>query len=267
MILTDDEIEFVTQLAIRAGKKAHAMQELTVSEKTGPNDRVTNADIELSEMIVAALSERFPGYVVVSEEDQNFPQPSFADRIWMVDPIDGTDNYIRTRSQYSVMVGLLVDGAPKFGFVYAPAKNVCYFGGPEFGAWRRVGDSIERIPSARDLASGKSRRLMMGSRDRKRHPWVESLENVQFVYSGSVGLKVAYILENHADMFIHLSGKLKAWDTAGPCAIALAGGLEAGTLEQDVLNFELPSVYHNSSIIIGRQGSLDWCRDHLNQPA
>ncbi len=264
MILTEDEIEFVVDLATRAGRKAHQMQNLTISEKTGPNDKVTNADIELSEMIVSAMAERFPGYVVISEEDQNFPQPSFVDRIWMVDPIDGTDNYIRTRTQYSVMLGLLIDGEPKFGFVYSPARDICYFGGPGYGAWKKTAEGTFQIPPVSEL--GTSRRLMMGSRDRKKNPWVEAINDVEFVYSGSVGLKVARILRGDADMFIHLSGKLKAWDTAGPCAIAMAGGLEAGTLETDKLQFELPSVYHKTSVIIGRKGSLDWCREHLTQP-
>ena len=74
------------------------------------------------------------------------------------------------------------------------------------------------------------------------------------------------ILHGEADMFIHLSAKLKIWDTAGPAAIAKAAGLEVSRLEEDGLPFDLSHVQHNSSVIIGRPGSVAWCRKYLRKP-
>ena len=267
MTLTDQDIEFVTQLSMEAGRMARDMRsDITIREKTGPTDMVTSADIALSGMIKDALSRRFPDDQVISEEDLTHYPDSQAARIWMVDPIDGTQSYIRTEKQYSVMIGLLEAMEPTFGFVFGPAEEVCYYGGPGFGAWKIEGDKRSRIGMSSELKPEGQRRLLMGSRDRRKNPWIEDIPDVEFVRSGSVGLKVARILENDADIFIHLSGKLKAWDTAGPTAIALGGGLVAGTLEEDTLPFETRTVKQKTSVIIGRRGCLEWCRDHLKQP-
>ena len=108
----------------------------------------------------------------------------------------------------------------------------------------------------------------MGFRDRKSNPWVNDLPQVEWVKSGSVGLKVGKIINDEADVFIHLSGRLKVWDTAGPVAIALGAGLEVGRLEGAGLDFPLPNVEHHSSVVIGRTGSISWARQHvINQAA
>lgn len=263
--LTDADILFVGELSKKAGRLAAEMREgVTISEKSGPQDKVTAADIELSRILTEALRERFSEDVIISEEDIHSTECGPQDRIWLIDPIDGTDNYIRNDGQYAVMIGLLVGMEPVFGWVYAPVPDQIYFGGPQTGAWTSRGmGPTEKITIAPELTRSSSIKIMMGFRDRKSHPWVSELTEVEWVKSGSVGLKVGKILDGHADMFIHLSGKLKVWDTAGPVAIALGAGLEVGRLDADGLGFPLPKVEHHCSVIIGRSGSLAWSREHL----
>ena len=263
--LTDADIQFVSDLTRKAGRLASEMREgVSISEKSGPQDKVTAADIELSRVITEALRERFSRDVVISEEDSQSTQCGPEDRIWLVDPIDGTDNYIRNDGQYAVMIGYLVGLKPVYGWVYAPVPDQFYFGGPQTGAWMSQGShSARKVSLAPELSGSGSIKIMMGFRDRKSHPWVNELSEVEFIKSGSVGLKVGKILEGYADMFIHLSGKLKVWDTAGPVAIALGAGLEVGRLDADGLSFPLPNVEHHCSVIIGRTGSLSWSREHL----
>jgi len=266
--LKDDEISFFLELVERAGQLALTMREtVDIKEKTGPNDRVTTADLELSRIIVEAISNQYPHDTVVSEEDSERGEIPTSGRVWMIDPIDGTDNYIKNDGQYSVMIGLLVDLMPVFGFVYAPAENTCYFGGPGYGAWKKGdGQQAVQFPPLKDINLDDPMRLMMGFRDRKRHPWIEELDKVKLIRTGSIGVKVARVLEDRADAFVHMSGKLKTWDTAGPVAIALANGLDVGTIDLDELKFELPSLLHETSVIIGRKGSLKWCRHFLTAP-
>lgn len=267
-LLKDDEISFFLDLILRAGQLAMTMREtVEIQEKTGPNDRVTSADIELSHMIVEAISEQYPHDTVVSEEDMERGEVPQSGRVWMIDPIDGTDNYIKNDGQYSVMIGLLSDRLPVFGFVYAPAERCAWFGGTGYGAWKRMdGQAPTQFPPLTEIRLDDRVRLMMGFRDRKRHPEIEELPQVQLIRTGSIGVKVARILDNRADIFVHLSGKLKTWDTAGPAAIALANGLEVGTMDHDELQFELPSLMHNTSVVIGRKGTLEWCRHYLANP-
>ena len=241
-------------------------QGVEVREKTGPSDLVTAADLALSRLIVERLHQRFPNDIIVSEEDEKHADTGGKKRVWLVDPIDGTDNYVANDGQYSVMIGLLVDTKIEFGCVYAPASEITYYGGPAYGAWKEsTHNKPTRFGRPGNLDLNANARIMMGYRDRKINPWVMSHAKVSFVKAGSVGLKVAKILEDEADIFVHFAKKLKVWDTAGPVAIALGGGLEVGTLEEDTLIFPLPEVIHETSVIVARPNGLDWCRLHLKR--
>lgn len=268
--LSIEDIEIVGHLAEQAGDLAISMREgVDISHKTTLDDKVTSADRALSKLITTAIKKRFPADCVISEEDdehiQSLKQSDSNTRVWMIDPIDGTQNYILGDGQYCVMIGLIIDMHPVFGWVYEPHTNILYFGGPNFGAFRRCGNKVERIENLEALDPTAKARLAMGSRDRKKHYWIDKLAVVDLVKVGSIGLKVARILEREADVFAHLSCKLKTWDTAGPAAIALGAGLEVGGMDFDQLLFTLPDLLHNSSIIMGRPGSLAWCRNHLRR--
>lgn len=274
-ILGEDKIQSVLDLACNAGYLAMEMREgITIEEKTGPRDLVTSADIALSELIVKTLKKEFPQTSIISEEDPEINCDN--ELVWVIDPIDGTQNYILQDGQYSVMIGLLQNLKPVFGCVFEPEHSNLYYGGPFMDAWKIKTNTNEKTRLQARLDSDifgegdtlSKTRLMMGHRDRKKHPWVEDLDYINFVQFGSIGLKVARILENRADLFVHLAGKLKVWDTAAPAAIALAAGLEVGTMNEDTLLFSLPEVYHKHPVIIGRKGSLSWCRKTiLNETA
>jgi 3'(2'), 5'-bisphosphate nucleotidase len=266
--LSEQDIRYVKDLAEEAGRIAVEMRAgVMVREKSGPTDMVTAADLALSKLIVERLSSHFTKDVIVSEEDEVHADCTEKDRVWLIDPIDGTDNYINNDGQYSVMIGLLENFQPVFGWVYAPALDITYLGGPGYGAFKQLGNSalVAFEKELAPLSIENEARVLMGYRDRKSHPWVKEHPKVTLVKAGSIGLKVAKVLEEEADLFVHLSGKLKTWDTAGPVAIALGGFLEAGSLETDQLIFPTPEIRHETSIIVGRPGSLSWARKYLKQ--
>ncbi len=264
-ILNQEDIDYVSKLIVQAGQMAPDMRaNIQICEKTGPYDRVTSADVALSKLIVQRLVERFPDDRIISEEDSVHEESSGDGRTWLIDPIDGTDNYITNDGQYSVMIGLLLDMKPVFGWVFAPTTSTIYFGGPDYGSWKQLyNKKPTRFSLSEPLVQGSSVRLMVGYRDRKNNPWIADLPGVTFVHTGSIGLKVAKVLDNEADLFIHLSGKLKSWDTAGPSAIALGGGLDVGGMNNDQLVFPSDGFMHKTSVIIGRPGALAWCRARL----
>ncbi len=266
-ILSDKDILFICDLAVEAGKIAAEMRgSLSITQKTGPNDLVTCADIALSKLILEQLSKRFPEDQLISEEEP--PQPETSNgRTWLIDPIDGTDNYIKGDSQYAVMIGLLVNGSAEFGCVYRPPVDSCYFGGVKFGVWKKVADQVPiKMEPVFPPDLKRPVRLMMGWRDRNKNPWIHDLPDIEWLQSGSVGVKVVKVLDDEADVFVHLAGKLKVWDTAGPVAIALGAGLEVGTMNEDELKFPLPDIVHGNVVIIGRPGSLQWTRRTLIAP-
>lgn len=266
--LSAEDIAYVSKIAREAGAIAIAMREgVDIREKSGPSDKVTAADCAISSMLVKKLSERFPADKIVSEEDERHCHEDQNSRLWLVDPIDGTQNYISNDGQYSVMIGLLVDGKPSFGWVYAPIWKVLYLGGPGYGAFfEKDGEKETRFDELQKIELETTARVIMGGRDRKTHPWVAELPQVQVVKMGSIGLKVAKVLEGYADLYVHLAGRLKTWDTAGPIAIALGGNLEVGPFEPGQIVFPTDSILLKSSVIIGRPGCLSWSRTYIAKP-
>ncbi len=237
-----------------------------IKEKTGPHDLVTEADHACSDILTAGLRKRFPNDIIISEEDENHHQEISSENIWLVDPIDGTDNYVKNDGQYCVMIVLLHKLKPVFGWIYAPVTERLYFGGPNHGSFLQAGDlQANAYEPLGDMLQIKQVRLAMGRRDRRNNPWIGDIPEIEWLVTGSIGLKVARILDNEADLFVHLSGKLKVWDSAAPVALALGAGLDVGSLESNDLHFPLPAIRHDSTIVIGKTGALDWSRKYLKQ--
>jgi 3'(2'), 5'-bisphosphate nucleotidase len=267
--LSEEDIKFVDELAYQAGQMALSMREgVGVHTKSGPSDLVTDADLKISRVIIEALAGRFPQDLIVSEEDKHEHtegEPTKHSRVWLIDPIDGTDNYVKRDGQYSSMIGLLVDGHPHYGWIYQPSTKTLFSGGPAYGAFKRIdGQAAQRYVEQAPLREDDVVRIMMGWGDRRRHPWVMNLPNVEFVQSQSLGLKIIKVLEDEADVFISLTGRVKLWDTAAPAAIALGNNLDAGTVEGAPLPYPIPKVQHGSSVIIGRRGAIAWAGRHID---
>ena len=163
-ILSAEDIQYIRDAAKQAGELAVQMRQgVEVREKTGPSDLVTAADLALSKLIVESLTSRFPDDIVISEEDEKHADTGRGKRVWLVDPIDGTDNYVANDGQYSVMIGLVVDGIVDFGCVYAPASDITYFGGSTYGAWKETTHNPpSRFGSPGALSINANARVMMG---------------------------------------------------------------------------------------------------------
>lgn len=272
--LSESDITFIEELAREAGDMALRMRQgVGVHHKSGPSDLVTDADLSISKYLKAQLRTKFPDDLVVSEEDHHPKSEEEAEephssRIWLIDPIDGTENYVKNDGQYTTMIGLLVDGAPYFGTIFQPSNKTLFYGGPGFGAFKKVGEeNPQRYEASRQLLDKLPIRLMMGWSDRRKFPWVMSLPSIRFVPSESLGLKIIKILEDDADLFVSLTGRVKLWDTAAPAAIAMGAEVETGTAEGTALPYPVPRIQHGSSVIIGRPGSLGWAMQNLHQKA
>lgn len=269
--LSESDIQFVQTLARQAGEMALSMRQgVKVSHKTGPSDLVTDADLSISKFLIAELNQSFPNDLVVSEEQQHpldaEPNAIGPTRTWLIDPIDGTENYVKNDGQYTTMLGLIAEGQPYFGCIYQPSCRTLFYGGLEFGAWKQVGDEpAQRYEPSRRLRDSMPIRLMMGWTDRRKFPWVMSLPDIHFVPSESLGLKILKILEDDADVFVSLTGRVKLWDTAAPAAIAMGAGIEVGTADGGALPYPIPRPQHGSSVIIGRPGAIEWAKQNLQQ--
>jgi 3'(2'), 5'-bisphosphate nucleotidase len=193
------------QLAREAGAIAMRYRggDLRVEHKAG-DEPVTVADYAASEHVVAGLRAAFGDDVVVSEELPDDERRRTARRVWFVDPIDGTKDFIAGREGFAVMIGLALDGAPVAGIVYQPVGDRMFCGSPE-AAWVSEGGGERRALRCSDAADIETLRT--------RAPTL-----------ASIGLKLAAIAGDHFDIYVNPKMRLKTWDTCAPGAILTGAG-------------------------------------------
>ncbi|MFO0557371.1 MAG: 3'(2'),5'-bisphosphate nucleotidase CysQ [Polyangiales bacterium] len=195
-------------------------------EWKGEDDPVTVADRAANAAIVGLLRERFPDDAVCAEEsgaDENLAAIQRGGRVWFVDPVDGTKEFIAKNGEFCVMVGLAIDGEAALGCVVAPAWQRAIWGSIEHGAFEsREG----RAPTALRVREPEGRVRMVASRSRPdwRVERVAAAVGGDSRPCGSVGLKVALVAATEADLYVLPSGGAKLWDACAPHAIALSAG-------------------------------------------
>lgn len=212
-----DDHTLARTLAEEAGR-------LLLACRTDPA-RVTSADLIADDYIAAALAAARPGDAVLSEEGPDDPNRLRADRVWIVDPLDGTREYREAgRADWAVHIALWADGALSAGAVALPAQA------------RTLSTA-----SPPTVPAGGARRIVVS---RTRPPaFAASLATalgMALVPMGSVGAKVAAVLSGDADAYVHAGGQHE-WDSAAPVAVASAAGLHASRLDGS------PLVYNQAS--------------------
>lgn len=191
----------------------------------GVGDPVTEADQRANELIVDGLRQAFPHDTIVAEESPSPLRGSASGRVWYVDPIDGTHEFIQKNGEFSVMIGLAIDGRSCLGVVYRPDSDILFGGLTDGEAW--VEERGDRRPLAvsnrRDL---QSLRLVVSRSHR--HARVTQMRDHLGIHQetrcGSVGLKIARIAKGLADLYIEPSPYTSVWDACGPEAIMRGAG-------------------------------------------
>jgi 3'(2'), 5'-bisphosphate nucleotidase len=191
----------------------------------GKGDPVTEADRRANAHIVKRLRASFPDDAIVAEESDNRGVSLSAPRIWYVDPLDGTKEFVKKNGEFAVMIGLAVGGEARLGVVFQPSEGKLYRGVVGEGAY------LEHAGSARELhvsdIAAPSELGLIVSRSHRPDGLAELVAALGIrkeTISGSVGLKVGQIAEQRADLYVHVSDKSSAWDTCGPEAVLRAAG-------------------------------------------
>jgi 3'(2'), 5'-bisphosphate nucleotidase len=221
------ELACALELARRAGALVHGLQGGDLGVELKPGDEpVSVADRRASELIVAGLAAAFPGDLVISEELPPAPGAFGAPRLWLVDPIDGTKDFIRGEDGYSVMIGLVSEGRPALGVVHQPVLDRTFYATPD-GAWVEVAGGA-RVPLAVSTVARAGEARLVASRSH-RTPDIDRVKERLGIGDeqnvGSVGVKLCLIAAGVRDLYVNPAAKTKAWDTCAPEAIlARAGG-------------------------------------------
>ena len=220
------EIEFAVKVAREASTIVNTFYVGSSEVRYKMHDEpVTEADRSANQHIVARIQANFPQDGILSEESKDDFARLKRDRVWIVDPLDGTKEFIARNGEFSIMIGLVIAGAPVMGVIMQPSNNLLYMGAVGHGAF--LYEDGEQIPLTVSACTELSQIIMVSSRshrqqivDRVRATLRITKERV----SGSVGLKVGLIARRLADAYIHPSPGCKEWDLCAAQALLEAAG-------------------------------------------
>lgn len=226
---------------------------LEIEQKYLCDDRepVTQADRVANELIVEGVRRQFPDDGVLAEESIDTAHRLGKRRVWMVDPLDGTNGFIDGNGDFAVQIGLTVAGEPVLGVVYQPATDVLYRAIRGEGTWieksgqpptRAKVSNQANIPSMR-LAASRSHRSPRMDRVVKGFGVKEEIRR------GSVGIKVGLIIEQQSDLYVHLSSRTKQWDTCAPEVILREAGGRLTDLFGQALRYNSPDVQNRDGLV------------------
>ena len=217
-------LEPVLAIALEAGRRIMAVykSEFAVTHKDDTSP-LTQADLAAHDHIVRELSALTPELPVLSEESAAVPyaERKTWSRYWLVDPLDGTKEFIKRNGEFTVNIALIDHGRPVMGVVYAPALELTYMGALGEGAWRvregkRESIRTRKTPARPALVVTKSHR------DETLDVLLAKLPAHDAVSKGS-SLKLCLVAEGAAD-FYPRTGPTSEWDTGAGQAVAEAAG-------------------------------------------
>lgn len=192
------------------------------SDGWGPSP-VTEADEAAEHLLTAAIREIDAEAVIVGEEASSAGiQPDATIRFWLIDPLDGTRDYVEGGQDYSVNIGLVEDGVPTLGLVLHPPSGTLWTGSTGLGAWKEVSGSPRHPIHTRPLAAVPAIVTSRSHLDERTKAWVAALGESSSQPAGS-SLKFCLLAEGGADIYPRY-GRTSEWDTAAADAILRAAG-------------------------------------------
>jgi len=261
------ELRVVLEIARRAGEASLAFygKPLRVEHKDEFDEPVTQADRAVNELIVRALRESFPSDGVLAEESADVSDRLSRERVWMVDPIDGTKGFIAGTGDFAVQIGLAVGGRAALGVLYAPATDVLYWAARGHGSWvLRPTSEAEGEPKPERLrVSDENELARMRLAESRSHRGLRMDEVVRAlgvkaeVRSHSVGVKVGLLVERQADLYIHMSPKTKQWDTCAPEAVLVEAGGRMTDIWGGPLEYNTPDVLNRNGLVASNGAAHD----------
>lgn len=225
-------------------------------EKKGDDSPITEADLAAHHIIVDRLAALTPDIPVHSEESEGITWEMRRDwkKYWLVDPLDGTKEFVRRNGEFTVNIALMENGRPVAGVVHVPVTEVTYFGGENVGAFRRengVTDTISvRVPEApivlvASRSHGTDKLAALEAEIEKK------MGTVELANMGS-SLKLCLVAEGKADIYPRLA-PTSEWDTAAAHAVVTAAGGVVLNTQLDALLYNKENILNPYFVVLGAQ--------------
>lgn len=212
---------------------------------------LTRADLAAHQVIVEGLSKLTPGYPILSEEGAEIPYSERGKwmRFWLVDPLDGTKEFIKRNGEFTVNIALIEGGKPIMGVVYAPALDVCYFAEHRAGAYVQRGTSAAQAIHVNASQAGETIKVVASRShsDARTMALLERLGDYECISMGS-SLKLCLVAEGVAHFYPRL-GPTMEWDTAAAHAVVSEAGGTVCDATRMVLCYNKPDL-HNPQFFV-----------------
>lgn len=257
-------IDQVIEIATVAGKQIRDIYQKGDYDREIKSDNtpVTSADIAAHNIITKALNELTPDIPVLSEEAADIPFAQRCDwqRYWLVDPLDGTGEFIAGSGDFSVIIALVEHNRPIVGVVYVPMTEVCYYAIAGLGAYKRVKGNDLRI-SSRQIGKGDNSPLRLAVSRRQDPQSVIKLFNqnkhCELVVLGGAALKSCLVAEGRADSYVRI-GPTGEWDTGAAQIIVEEAGGQIMDLTLQPLSYNERESLENPNFIVVGSPNLAW---------
>lgn len=222
-----DDHRLAARLAVDAGRLLVQLRAELWTDGAHPWQVMDEGDAQAHHFLVAALQQARPGDAILSEEGRDSSNRLSANRVWIIDPLDGTNEYgERGRRDWAVHVALVVEGTPVAGAVSLPAQDVVFATRP--------------APAFPAPATDRPPRLVSS---RHRAPYatvvVANALGADVLRMGSAGAKAMAVVRGEADVYAHAGGMYE-WDSAAPAAVAAAAGLHVSRIDGSPLVYNRP---------------------------
>ena len=253
--LYERELKVAIEVARDAGALIleHYEGPLRVEQKYYDDDiePVTQADRIANQLIVERLARDFPEDGILAEESLDTELRLDKSRVWMVDPLDGTNGFIDGNGDFAVQIGLTENGKCVVGVVYQPLAGVLYRAVDGNGSWiERAGSEPEKAQvSRKDHLRGMRLAASRSHRSPRMSKVVHRLGFREEVQRGSVGIKIGLLVEQQCDVYIHLSPRTKQWDTCAPQIILTEAGGCLTDLFGEPLSYNVRDVQNRNGLV------------------
>ncbi|PIS06724.1 hypothetical protein COT79_03140 [Candidatus Berkelbacteria bacterium CG10_big_fil_rev_8_21_14_0_10_43_14] len=236
--------------------RKYFQQIIDIDYKKDEFDPVTVADKESDTLIREQLHKAFPDDLILSEENDNIPE-NYVDRVWMVDPLNGTKSFIKGVDTFGIVIGLVENRTPTFGCVTVPAQNKVFYAEKGKGAFEKIGSGFEKIHTS-TISEIKGSRLITREPSGDIRPIEEKLNQIPFIQrieEGS-GAKLCTIAKGDAESHINTNFRAGKWDIAAQQIILEEAGGIVTDLDGKPIDYQKESVNLERSFVASANKEL-----------
>lgn len=245
---------YAKALIKEAGRKIrHSFaSELSIESKADANDLVTNMDKEIEQFFIQHIRQDYPNHRILGEEGFGDNLTSLEGYVWMLDPIDGTMNFIHQQRNFAISLGIFKDGIGELGYIYDVIHDELYSAQKGHGAYL----NDEQIPvleptTISEAVIGMNASWVIPNSHIENEGLIRLVQDVRGIRSyGSAALELAYVATGRIDAY--MSMRLSPWDVAGGVVIAQEVGAIATNLNGEPLKF-----LGQDTFIVARQSLHD----------